>query len=259
MPWNKSKDDAADTSSASKAGAENAAADNAATSKAGKVDKASNASVATSTDADSTTSYPKGYTPPKGRATPKRNDQERAAGVRKTKYEAPTTPGEARKRRKELKESMGREEYKAMKAREKEQKAAERKKVSDRMMAGDEAYLLDRDKGPERRFIRNYVDAHRYFMNYFVPAAFIVMIIMIIGTKLPLFANISSLVMLAIFVGMVLEGWLLGRRVNKLVSEKFPNTSLGKASIGFYAFTRATMIRKMRTPAPQVEIGEDVR
>ena len=62
-----------------------------------------------------------------------------------------------------------------------------------------------------------------------------------------------------ILILMVIEGIILGRKVNRLVREKYPDTTLGKFGLGMYAFGRATMIRKMRNPAPQVEIGEDVR
>ena len=88
----------------------------------------------------------KAFTPKKGRPTPKRNEVEREQGVRREAYEAPTTPAEARKRKKELKASMSKQEYKAMKQRERDQAARERRRVNERMMAGDEKYLMDRDK-----------------------------------------------------------------------------------------------------------------
>lgn len=200
----------------------------------------------------------KAFTPKKGRPTPKRNEQERLAGVRRTAYEAPETPGEARKRRKELKNSMSKEEYKALKAKKRKEREEERRHINERMMAGDERYLMDRDKGPERRFVRDWVDSHRYLMNFFMPIALIVIVIMIIGLRNPMLANTASLIMFGILIIMLIEGIILGRKVNRMVREKFPDTTLGKFGLGMYAFGRATMIRKMRTPAPQVEIGEDV-
>ena len=200
----------------------------------------------------------KAFTPKKGRPTPKRNEVEREHGVRREAYEAPTTPAEARKRRKELKASMSREEYKAMKQRERDQAARERRRVNERMMAGDEKYLMDRDKGPERRFVRDWVDAHRYLMNLFLPMTLIVIILMIIGVKNPQVANLASLVMMVIFLIMIGEGIWLSRKLNRLVRERFPETTQGKFGIGIYAFTRATMIRRLRTPAPQKQPGDKV-
>lgn len=204
------------------------------------------------------TSNNKAFTPKKGRPTPKRNEVEREHGVRHEAYEAPTTPAEARKRRKELKASMSKEEYKAMKQRERDQAARERRRVNERMMAGDEKYLMARDKGPERRFVRDWVDSHRYLMNLFLPMTLIVIILMIIGVKNPQVANLASIVMMVIFLIMIGEGIWLARKLNRQVRERFPETTQGKFGIGIYAFTRATMIRRLRTPAPQKQPGDKV-
>lgn len=200
----------------------------------------------------------KAFTPKKGRPTPKRNEVEREQGVRREAYEAPTTPAEARKRKKELKASMSKQEYKAMKQRERDQAARERRRVNERMMAGDEKYLMDRDKGPERKFVRDWVDAHRYLMNLFLPMTLIVIVLMIIGVKNPQVANLASIIMMVIFLIMIGEGVWLSRKLNRMVRERFPETTQGKFGLGMYAFTRATMIRRLRTPAPQKQLGDKV-
>lgn len=200
----------------------------------------------------------KAFTPKKGRPTPKRNEVEREQGVRREAYEAPTTPAEARKRRKELKASMSKEEYKAMKQRERDQAARERRRVNERMMAGDEKYLMDRDKGPERKFVRDWVDSHRYLMNLFLPMTLIVILLMIIGVKNPQVANLASIVMMVLFLIMIAEGVWLSRKINRMVRERYPDTAQGKFGLGMYAFTRATMIRRLRTPAPQKQPGDKV-
>ena len=41
----------------------------------------------------------------------------------------------------------------------------------ERMMAGDDAYLLPRDKGPVRRYVRDIVDSRRNVLGLFMPAA----------------------------------------------------------------------------------------
>lgn len=198
----------------------------------------------------------KAFTPKKGKATPKRNEQERKHGVRRSAYTAPQTPGEARKQRKELKASMSKEEYKAMKQRQKDEANRERRRANQRMMAGDEDYLMDRDKGEVKRFVRDWVDSHRYMMNFFLPLALLVIVIMIFGMSNPSVANLASIVMMFVFLIMIGEGLWLGRRINGLVNERFPNNQHGKFSLGMYAFTRATMIRRLRTPAPQKQIGD---
>ncbi|MGO1950090.1 MAG: DUF3043 domain-containing protein [Mycobacteriaceae bacterium] len=201
---------------------------------------------------------PRGYTPKKGRPTPRRNEVERSTGVRRVHYDAPMTPKEARQRKKDVKSSMSKEEYKEAKKKQRDEAAAARAKANERMMAGDPDYLLARDQGKEKLFVRNFVDSRRYLMNYFLPIALVVVVVMILGTQLPELANMLSLFMLVVIVILVVEGLFLARKVNRFVRERYPDTTFGKWAIGFYAFTRATMIRKMRTPAPQVGIGDSV-
>lgn len=209
-------------------------------------------------DAVADTTAARGQTPKKGRPTPKRNEVERAAGTRRAHYEAPMTPKEARQRRKDVKNSMSKEEFKEAKRKQREEATAARRKANDRMMAGDPDYLLARDQGKEKLLVRNWVDSHRYAMNIFLPIALVVVLVMIVGTQIPALANLLSIVMMVIIIGMVIEGFFLGRKVNKVVRARYPETTFGKWSLGFYAFTRATMIRRMRTPAPQVKIGDEV-
>jgi hypothetical protein len=214
--------------------------------------------VATPLTDDGDSALPKGQTPKKGRPTPKRNEVERSTGVRRTHFDAPLTPKEARKRKKDVKNLMSKQEYKEQKRKERDEAAEARRKANDRMMAGDPDYLLPRDQGREKLLVRNFVDSHRYLMNYFLPIALVIVVVMIVGTQMPDVANMLSLFMLVVVIVMVVEGFFLGRKVNRLVRERHPDTTFGKWSLGFYAFTRATMIRKMRTPAPQVQLGDSI-
>lgn len=209
-------------------------------------------------DADAPASTSKAFTPKKGRPTPKRNEVERQHGVRRAPVDAPATAKEARARRKELKNSMSKEDYKAYKQRKRDEEARARRQANERMMAGDENYLMERDRGPEKRLVRDWVDAHRYIMNLFLPMTFVVIIVMLIGMRNPAMANLSSFIMMGVFVIMIAEGVWLGRKINRLVNERFPKNPHSGFSLGMYAFTRATMIRKMRTPAPQKRPGDNV-
>jgi len=201
---------------------------------------------------------PKGQTAKKGRPTPKRNQVERSAGTRRAHFDAPLTPKEARARRKAEKASMSREEIKERKRKQRDEAAAARRKANERMMAGDPNYLLPRDQGKEKQFVRDYVDSRRFMMNMFMPIALIVVLVMIIGMRAPLIANYVSVAMLAVILVLIIEGVFLGRKANKLVDERFPDRAFGRWTIGFYAFTRATMIRRLRTPAPRTAVGDTV-
>ena len=55
-----------------------------------------------------------------------------------------------------------------------------------------------------------------------------------------------------------IDGLLLGRRVNRLVDEKFPDNTESGWKLGFYAASRASQLRRMRAPRPQVNRGDKV-
>ena len=274
MPWttskeNQSNDGSASESATTKSSRWNRKRKGSVSVTAGGSKPASTSSSAAdgnSSDSDSSGSQsqdrstPKGYTPPKGHATPKRNDVERQKGVRKTAYKAPETPAEARKQRKELKNSMSKEEYKALKRKQRDERARERERNRERMMSGDERYLMDRDRGPERRLIRDWVDSRRLFANTFMPIVVVLLILMFVttATRSYLLNNLLSMVGMILLILIVLDGVLSGRRVSRFVRERHPDTALSTWSMGFYAFSRASMIRRFRTPRPQVNIGDNI-
>lgn len=199
---------------------------------------------------------PKGYTPPKGRPTPKRIDQERAKGVKRDPNKL--SPAKARQHRKELKASMPKEEWKEYKQKERAEKREQNRNAQEKMAAGDERYLMARDKGEVRRYVRDYVDSNRYILEWTMPAALVMLVILFLGNIAPRISEIATLVAMAFIVTIVIEGLILGRRANRAARQKFPGTTDTGFGLGYYAFMRATQPRKWRTPRPQVERGADV-
>ena len=57
-----------------------------------------------------------------------------------------------------------------------ERQRQERAEASAGMRAGDERYLLARDRGPERALVRNIVDSRRTVGTWFFAGALIVLI-----------------------------------------------------------------------------------
>lgn len=200
---------------------------------------------------------PKGYTPPKGRPTPKRREVEIERGVIRDRN-APRSQAQASAQRKELKKSMSKEEWKAYKAKERDANRSRQREVQKAMDAGDERYLLARDQGPERRFVRDWIDSRRFINNAVLPVALALLVIMFIGTWAPTMANIMSLFAMGLMVIFFIEGVVTGRRVNQAVRAKFPETTAAGIGLGFYAYSRMTQPRKWRSPKPRVEIGEQV-
>jgi len=178
----------------------------------------------------------------KGRPTPKRRD---VTGVR-----GPVSAPKTRK------EAYARQKAQSKTARQARRTPAASMTVAQRraaLKAGDPSVLPRRDQGTTRKLARDYVDSHRMASNYLL----LLFPLMIISWLLPGLAIIQLLV-LAAFVGFLVEWYFVGRRVRKLAIERHGEAQGGPLTIGFYAGSRAYLIRRWRLPAPQVEMGEEI-
>jgi hypothetical protein len=192
-----------------------------------------------------------GTTAPKGKPTPKRSE---AARKRGPVAPAPMTSAEARRRRKEIgAPKLTREERKS----ERLTRRADMSERREKMMAGEDAYLLPRDKGPVRRFVRDVVDSRRNVLGLFMPSALGLIFVMLAMPSVTV-QRLLSPAMLVLVLIMVIDGFIVGRKVNRLVDEKFPDNTESGWKLGFYAASRASQLRRMRAPRPQVERGEKV-
>nr|WP_246541140.1 DUF3043 domain-containing protein [Mycobacterium spongiae] len=189
-------------------------------------------------------------TDPKGRPTPKRSD---AARRRKGPVApAPMTAAEARARRKLLaRPKLSRQERRADRAASRARMADRR----DRMMAGEEAYLLPRDRGPIRRYVRDLVDSRRNVLGLFMPSALALLFVMFAVPQVQLYMSPAMLLLMAL---MAIDAILLGRKVGRLVDAKFPSNTESHWKLGLYAAGRASQMRRMRAPRPQVKRGSSV-
>jgi hypothetical protein len=192
-----------------------------------------------------------GTTAPKGRPTPKRSQASRRRGP---VAPAPMTAAEARRRRKEVGgRKLTREERKA----ERLTRRADTSERREKMMAGEDAYLLPRDKGPVRRYVRDVVDSRRNVLGLFMPAALGLIFVMLAVPSVAV-QRLLSPAMLVLVLIMVIDGFIVGRKANRLVDQKFPNNTESGWKLGFYAASRASQLRRMRAPRPQVNRGDSV-
>lgn len=130
-------------------------------------------------------------------------------------------------------------------------------------MRGEENALPARDRGPARRFIRDYIDARRSIGEYFLPIIFLVLLLTLIPTTvtagdngIPITQLLSIGVMYSVLIVSVIDGVILTRKIRKAVAERFPDTPV--KGLGMYGWLRSTQMRRMRTPKPQVKPGEKI-
>jgi hypothetical protein len=124
------------------------------------------------------------------------------------------------------------------------------------MLAGDERALMPRDRGPVKAYVRDVVDSRRHLIGLFMPLAALVFVSLIL--PVPRLQSMVSLFCMAMLAAIVLEGVLLGRRVTRAAREKFPKEQVSGVAIGWYSFSRASQLRKLRVPKPRVKIGAEV-
>jgi hypothetical protein len=174
----------------------------------------------------------------KGRPTPKRRDAE---GKRRgPAAPPPRTQREAARLAKANRPS-----------REERRRAADERR--ERMAAGDDRYLMPRDRGPVKAYIRDVVDSRPHLMGLFMPLALVVVLSLLV--PVPAAQQYLSLFSLVALSTMIIEGIFLGVSVTRKTREKFPDEQIGALSTGWYAFTRASQLRKLRIPKPRVQRG----
>jgi hypothetical protein len=172
------------------------------------------------------------YTPGKGKATPKRTEAQRR------KAEPPPA-----NRREALK-------------RAREKSRADRAESMAGMKAGDERFLLPRDKGPERRLVRDYVDSRRTIGTWFFGGAFLIFfLIQVRDYRVQVAANV---IWLLLALAVVVDSFFICRAIKKLIKANYPKTTQRMGSLYLYAVMRSITFRRMRMPQPQLKFGDPV-
>jgi DUF3043 family protein len=187
----------------------------------------------------------KSHTPGKGRPTPKRREAEQ-------RRRGPVAPP-PRTTREAMKRARGnKEDRKELAAKRREIRTTQR----ERMMAGDEKYLMPRDRGPVKAYIRDSVDSRRNLLGLFMPLAILIFVALLVPD--PRVQSFTTLLCLLMLVAMIIEGLLMGNRITRRVREKFPKEPVRGLSVGWYAFIRSSQLRRLRVPKPRVRVGDKV-
>ncbi|MEE1785190.1 DUF3043 domain-containing protein [Streptomyces sp. SP17BM10] len=166
----------------------------------------------------------------KGRPTPKRSEAEAS---RRTRV---TVPKDRKEAAKQARDRM----------------RVERERQRQALMDGDERHLPARDKGPVRKFARDYVDARWSLAEFFLPAAVLILVLSIV--KVPALQMLSTLLFLLFFVLVALDFVRLGLGLRKQLGERFAGQNT-RGTVA-YGLMRILQMRRLRLPKPQVRRGE---
>ena len=129
------------------------------------------------------------------------------------------------------------------------QMQAERERARVGMANGEEKYLPARDRGPQKRFVRDYVDARFSVGELLVPAMFVVIILTLFPQ--PEVQVFGLFALWGFFIVATIDAVLLGLRLRRKITEKFGESRAEK--VRWYAAMRSLQLRIMRLPKPQVK------
>ncbi|MER7847799.1 DUF3043 domain-containing protein [Kitasatospora sp. NPDC096077] len=166
----------------------------------------------------------------KGRPTPKRSEAEAS---RRTRV---TVPKDRKEASRQARDRM----------------RVEREKQRQALIDGDERHLPARDKGPVRKFARDYVDSRWSLAEFFLPAAVVILVLSIV--KVPALQLLSTLLFLLFFVLVILDFVRLGFGLRKQLAERFAGQNT-RGTVA-YGVMRTLQMRRLRLPKPQVRRGE---
>ncbi|WP_210648585.1 DUF3043 domain-containing protein [Nocardioides sp. SYSU D00065] len=155
-------------------------------------------------------------------------------------------------------EAAARERAKVPRTR-KEQMAAQRaargdssRRMREAMKTGDDRYLPSRDRGPVRRFIRDFVDSRFSFIELMVPLLVLSMVLGSIGGDDMM--RLGNTVLFTTLLVIVVDIVMLRFRLRRELARRFPGESTKGAVL--YAAMRSLQMKFLRLPKAQVKIGE---
>lgn len=165
----------------------------------------------------------------KGRPTPTRKKQEEAR-------KRPLVPNDRRLASKQAKAKN----------------AESREKARLGLAAGDDRYLTARDKGTQRRYVRDYVDARFNIGEFMIPVMLLVIILSLI--PIPAFQFYGIFALWGFFIVAIIDCFVLGYLVRRNLGRKH-GASKVERGVRWYAAMRALQLRVIRLPKPQVKRG----
>jgi len=166
----------------------------------------------------------------KGRPTPTRKEAEAAARAR---AKVPRT-------------------RKEMAAAKRAARAEANQRLREAMKTGDDRNLPARDRGPVKRFIRDFVDSRFSFIELLIPLMLVTLILGWTGNAY--LAGVGNTMLLGGMVIIIFNAIFLRFQVRRELTRRFPEAPLKGTT--YYAVMRSFQMKFMRLPKAQVKIGE---
>ena len=180
----------------------------------------------------------------KGRPTPKRSAAE---ANRYRTLTGSTTSGRGRPAATDTRRKLTPEEK--AKARQ------DRTRQMQAMRRGEDWALGPRDRGPAKKLARDYVDAHRRPMEFYMYALIVLVIALFAGRSNSALASYMQIFLLVIIGVIAVDAYFLRRSIVNVIHERLPGEST--RGVALYSIMRALQLRRFRTPSPGLKPGDD--
>ena len=122
------------------------------------------------------------------------------------------------------------------------------------MLTGDDSGLPARDKGPVRRYMRDFIDARWNLAEFMLPVMLLVLALSFLRTSTILF--FVTVLTYSILLVAIVDTFLMYRRLRKRLLEKFGPEAAATKGNAMYAAMRAFQLRRSRMPRALVKRGE---
>ena len=132
---------------------------------------------------------------------------------------------------------------------------AERDRQYQALRTGDERYLPARDRGPVRRWVRDYVDARRNLGEYFLVVSMVMVFSLLLAGRSPTAYLIVTAVLYVIVLVTIADGYILSRMLKRRLNARFGEDKVPRGTV-WYGVARAFQLRRTRLPRPVVKRGE---
>lgn len=165
----------------------------------------------------------------KGAPTPSRRDQEAAR-------RRPLVP----------------DDRKAAKSADRDARREDQARMRRALDTGEERFLPVRDKGPQKRFARDFVDARFNLGEYVMFAALAIVVLSLLVTVTSETQIFIFVVFWVLVIAVALDSFLMGRKLKRSLRQKFGTVDSG---VVWYGAMRSLQFRRLRLPKPLVKRG----
>ncbi|MDR1153016.1 MAG: DUF3043 domain-containing protein [Bifidobacteriaceae bacterium] len=133
-----------------------------------------------------------------------------------------------------------------------EQRDRARDRMNRALQTGEERYLPARDKGPARRWARDWIDSRTSIGEFFLIAAVAMIVGVFALNRSPQASAVMILVMYAVTIAFAVDASVRAVRLRRALNAKFGAGGVPRGTV-WYGISRSIQMRRTRLPKPQVE------